>query len=126
MLLAPGTTPTGVGRIFLCGINNAYDYQLIYSRKSWEARMMWSYVKLDDETQFAYSGLNEDGTVVVAVERPVDMGFDSAECLLPAYRWVSSEGFSEAELDQLMEFVKANAPLIFELAERHSIKDAAA
>ncbi len=88
--------------------------------------MMWSYVKLDDETQFAYSGLKEDGTVAVAVERPTDMGFDSAECLLPAYRWVSSEGFSEPELSELMDFVKTNAPLILELAERHSISDEAA
>ena len=38
--------------------------------------MLWSYVQLDDGTQFAYSETRDDGTVRVAVERPVDFGFD--------------------------------------------------
>ena len=38
--------------------------------------MLWSYVQLDDGTQFAYSETRDDGTVRVAVERPVDLGFD--------------------------------------------------
>ena len=44
--------------------------------------MLWSYVQLDDGTQFAYSETREDGTVRVAVERPVDFGFDHADCFL--------------------------------------------
>ena len=44
--------------------------------------MLWSYVQLDDGTQFAYSETRDDGTVRVAVERPVDFGFDHAECFL--------------------------------------------
>ena len=47
--------------------------------------MFYGYVKLEDETQFTYSELRDDHTVLVCVERPVDMGFDSAECLLPAF-----------------------------------------
>ena len=35
--------------------------------------MLWSYVQLDDGTQFAYSETRDDGTVRVAVERPVDL-----------------------------------------------------
>lgn len=34
--------------------------------------MFWSYVQLDDGTQFAYSETRDDGTVRVAVERPVE------------------------------------------------------
>ena len=67
--------------------------------------MLWSYVQLDDGTQFAYSETREDGTVRIAVERPVDFGFDHAECFLPAVKF-------------LTEFVRSNAPFIFELAER--------
>ena len=48
--------------------------------------MLWSYVQLDDGTQFAYSETREDGTVRIAVERPVDFGFDHAECFLPAVK----------------------------------------
>ncbi len=46
--------------------------------------MLWSYVQLDDGTQFAYSETRDDGTVRVAVERPVDLGSDHAE-------WIASK-----------------------------------
>ena len=80
--------------------------------------MMWNYVSLPDETQIAYSDVHEDGTVTVCVERPVDMGFDSARCILPAYRWEGIEGFNDSEIKKLDSFVRNNAPLIFELAQR--------
>ena len=81
--------------------------------------MFWSYVQLDDGTQFAYSETREDGTVRVAVERPVDFGFDHAECFLPAVKWFNVEGFTA-------EFVRSNAPFIFELAERQKAGPAVA
>lgn len=80
--------------------------------------MLWSYVQLDDGTQFAYSETREDGTVRVAVERPVDFGFDHAECYLPTVKWFSVEGFTVDDLNFLTEIVRSNAPFIFELAER--------
>lgn len=80
--------------------------------------MFWSYVQLDDGIQFAYSETREDGSVRVAVERPVDFGFDHAECFLPAVKWFNVEGFSADDLDFLTKFVRSNAPFIFELAER--------
>ena len=80
--------------------------------------MLWSYVQLDDGTQFAYSETREDGTVRVAVERPVDFGFDHAECFLPAVKWFNVEGFTADDLNFLTEFIRSNAPFIFELAER--------
>lgn len=80
--------------------------------------MLWSYVQLDDGTQFAYSETREDGTVRVAVKRPVDFGFDHAECFLPAVKWFNVEGFTADDLNFLTEFVSSNAPFILELAER--------
>lgn len=80
--------------------------------------MLLSYVQLDDGTQLAYSEKRDDGTVRVAVERPVGLGFDHAECLMPAVNWFNVEGFSTDDLDFLTEFVRSNAPFIFELAER--------
>ena len=91
-----------------------------------EAAMLWSYVQLDDGTQFAYSETREDGTVRVAVERPIDFGFDHAECFLPAVEWFNVEGFSADDLNFLTEFVRSNAPFIFELAERQKAGPAVA
>lgn len=49
------------------------------------ARMFYSYVELEDETHIAHSNVQADGVVEVLVERPVEFGFDSAICTLPAF-----------------------------------------
>ena len=82
--------------------------------------MLWSYITLADETQIAYSDIKKDGTVEIAVERPVEMGFDSARCMLPAGRWFDIDGFSDDDIAEIDGIVRDNAPLIFELAERRS------
>ena len=79
--------------------------------------MMWSYATLSDGTHIAYSDLQDDGTLRIAVERSRDWGFESARCVMPAYRWTEIDGFSDAEIAELDEFLRNNAPLIFELAE---------
>lgn len=78
--------------------------------------MMYNYIKLDDETQIAYSDTQEDGTVRIAVERPVDGGFNAAFCSLPLCQWHDVDGFTEEEVDSLTEIVKNNAPLIYRLS----------
>ena len=80
--------------------------------------MMWCYVQFPDETQFAYSEARDDGTAEIAVGRPRDWGFDTAKCVMPAYRWFEVDGFSQDELDDFESFLRDNAPLIFELADR--------
>ena len=80
--------------------------------------MMWGYLKFPDETQIAHSDIREDGTVLVTIERPRDWGFDSACCLLPAYRWSDIDGFTEKEIEDFDRLLRNNAPFIFELAER--------
>jgi hypothetical protein len=80
--------------------------------------MMWNYIQLADETQLAYSDVRDDGTVLVVAERPVDSGFDSARCTLPAFTWSAVEGFSPSEMRELDAIVRDNAPFIFELAQR--------
>ncbi|MDO4590176.1 MAG: hypothetical protein Q4B35_02095 [Slackia sp.] len=79
--------------------------------------MMWSYATLPDGTQIAYSDLQDDGTLRIAVERARDWNFDSARCVMPAYRWSHVDGFSDVEIAKLDAFLRNNAPLIFELAE---------
>ena len=73
--------------------------------------MLWSYVQLDDGTQFAYSETRDDGTVRVAVERPVDFGFDHAECFLPVVKWFNVEGFTADDLNFLIEFIYIKRPV---------------
>jgi hypothetical protein len=53
-----------------------------------------------------------------ACRAPAGPGFDHAECFLLEVNWFNIEGFSTDDLDFLTEFVRSNAPFIFELAER--------
>lgn len=78
--------------------------------------VMHSYLTFDDETQIAYSEVREDQTVRIAIERPVELGFNCATCLLPQCHWSDVDGFTQKELDFLTDIVKNNAPLIYRLA----------
>lgn len=69
--------------------------------------MMWEYVRLEDDTQISYSEVREDNTVKIVVERPRDWGFDTAECILPAFNWVSHEGFSEVDRSRAQTWCKS-------------------
>lgn len=82
--------------------------------------MYYSYAELEDGTQVAYSEVLDDGTVELSVERPVELGFDSAHCVLPAFIWSNVEGFDDAQMERLNKFVHNNAPLILRLAQEKS------
>lgn len=77
---------------------------------------MWRYVTFPDETIVAYSDIRDDETVQIDIERPRDGGFDTARCLMPAYRWSNVDGFSGEELESFEAFLRNNAPLIFDFA----------
>ncbi len=78
--------------------------------------MFYDYVKLEDGTQIAYSQVLDDGTVEVSVERPVDLGFDSARYVLPSFERSEARGFSDVEIASLDAFIRSNAPLMLRLA----------
>ena len=82
--------------------------------------MFYNYVELEDGTQVAYSNVLDNGTVEVSVERPVELGFDSARCSLPTFEWTDIEGFSDEDMAYLNTFVHNNAPLILRLAREAS------
>ena len=78
--------------------------------------MMYNYLKLDDETQIAYSSPQAAGTGRHAGARPRAGGFDAAFCSLPLCQWHDTEGFTRDELSFLTEIVRNNAPLIYRLS----------
>lgn len=82
--------------------------------------MLYDYAELEDGTQLAYSNVLDDGTVEVSVERPIELGFDTVRCALPACEWTKAEGFSDSDMKRLDTFVHNNAPLILRLAREVS------
>ena len=84
--------------------------------------MFYSYVELEDQTHIAYSNVLPDGRVEVSIERPIELGFDSALCTLPAFSWSNIEGFTVGEIEELNTFLRRNAPLILRLAREVSLE----
>ena len=82
--------------------------------------MFYNYAELEDGTQVAFSNVLDSGEVRVSIESPVELGFDSAMCTLPAFEWTAVEGFDESDMIRLESFVHNNAQLILRLAREGS------
>ena len=83
--------------------------------------MMYPYVTLDDETLITHSHLikekNGDKTVEVHFERPIWGGFDMARCVLPSYKWIIRDGYSDDEIKDFEILLKNAAHSFFRYAE---------
>lgn len=82
--------------------------------------MFYNYAELEDGTQLAFSNVLDGGKVQVSIERPVELGFDSAMCTLPSFEWTAIEGFDESDMTRLDSFIHNNAQLILRLAREAS------
>ena len=89
--------------------------------------MMYAYMTLPDETEIVHSHLldhNGVKSVEVHFERPKNLGFDSARCVLPTYEWIIRDGFTDAEIAFFEEFLRHNAHLLFKYAEAGGLQSA--
>ena len=87
---------------------------------AFDGALLWCYAVLADDTSVLFEETAEDGTVSIVAERPSGDGFDRAECSLPLCRWKNVAGFDEGEIAELTEFVRNNAPLLYEMADEKS------
>ena len=75
-----------------------------------------------DEVTLTFSDIktNRDGMEYIQIyfEHPNESGFDFLESTLPALRVKSSEGFSQKETADLLDYARTNAFLIWEIARK--------
>lgn len=86
--------------------------------------MMYPYMTLPDETEIVHSEiLLIDGKeqVRVYMEKPVHMGFKTATCYLPDYRWENISGFTDEEMSNLNDIVTTSAHLIMRFAKEGGV-----
>ena len=90
--------------------------------------MMYPFMKLNDDTEIvhseAYLSDNQE-TVKVYFEQPIDGGFNSAECYLPKYEWKNINGFSANKIQYFTQFLTSTAHIIIELAREGGFENAA-
>ena len=87
--------------------------------------MMYPYLTLDDETEIVHSQIiEEDGIqrIEVHFERPTEDGFCTARCVLPEYKWIKIEGYSQEEIEMFEKLLQSNAHLIYKYAKMGGVK----
>lgn len=82
--------------------------------------MFYNCVEFEDGTQVAFSNVLDGGEVQVSIERPVELDFDSALCVIPAFERTAVEGFDESDMTRLDSFIHNNSQLILRLARETS------
>lgn len=87
--------------------------------------MLYPYMTFNDYTEVTHSQIQNDGTVKVYIETPVEGGFKDLTCILPEYKWIN-HGYTEEELSHWKEYVQNNAHIIMELAKEGGFAHATA
>lgn len=89
--------------------------------------MLYPFMTLDDNTEIVHSeSYIENGAekVRVEIEKPVEGGFHSAECILPDYTWKNVQGFSEKDITKLQDIIASLAHIIIRLAREGGFDNA--
>ena len=88
--------------------------------------MKYSYVRFPDNTEITYGDPDSNGNVKVRIETPVEGGFNCLGCLLPSYELTECSGYTQAEKEELMDFLRQNAHLLIEFSMAGGFENAAA
>ena len=89
--------------------------------------MMYPFMTLEDNTEVVHSeAFITEGKekVKVYIEKPIDGGFQSAECNLPDYQWENIVGFNDADIDRFQEFLESTAHIIIRFAREGGFDNA--
>ena len=89
--------------------------------------MLYPFMTLDDKTEIVHSDAyieNGKEKVRVEIEKPVEGGSCSAECVLPDYTWSNIQGFTEKDIENLQELVASLAHVIIRLAREGGFDNA--
>ncbi len=89
--------------------------------------MLYPFMTLADNTEIVHSGSYiEDGEekVRVEIEKPVEGGFASAECILPQYTWKNINGFDEKDIRRFAELLESVSHIIIRLAREGGFNNA--
>ena len=87
--------------------------------------MMYPFMKLNDETEITHSQILVEGgvqKVEVYFERPTENGFDCARAVLPDYKWLKVEGYTQERIDFFDQLLRANAHLFYKYAAQGGVK----
>lgn len=87
--------------------------------------MFLPYCTINDSIEVVHTPLTSDGKTLVHFEEPDEVvGFKTLDCLIPSYSISNIVGFSQDEINFLVDFCKHNAHLLIEYASKGGIANA--
>ncbi len=87
--------------------------------------MLYPLMTLNDETEIVHSEMYENGKVKVCIETPDEkLGFKSATCWLPDYKWENIVGYTTEEQNYFKSLVHSMAHLILEFSQTGGFENA--
>lgn len=93
-----------------------------------ESFMKFPFMTLPDETEITHSSIYlEDGVekIKVYIEQPVANGFFDATCVLPEYKWISVNGFSNSQISEFQNLIEKGIQIIYKFARQGGFGNAA-
>lgn len=86
--------------------------------------MFLPYCVLYDKIEVVQTPLENNQTVVHFEEPDAIVGFKTLDCVVPTYNVSNITGFSQSEINTLLQFCKSNAHLLLEYASKGGINNA--
>lgn len=86
--------------------------------------MFYPYATIGEDLEVCHSGLVNNSTVVRFEQPDEKFSFKVFECSLPEYRIIKKFGFSDSEIEYLMNFCRNNAALILTFAKSGGVQNA--
>lgn len=86
--------------------------------------MYYPYCVIKDSIEVVHTPLR-DGKTLVHFEEPDEVvGFKTLDCMIPSYSITNIIGFTQEEVNFLVQFCKNNAHLLLEYASKGGIANA--
>lgn len=86
--------------------------------------MFYPYCTIKDSIEVVHTPLIENKTMVHFEEPDAIVGFKILDCIIPGYQISNITGFSQEEINFLVQFCRNNAHLLLEYASKGGIANA--
>lgn len=83
--------------------------------------MFYPYCTINNSIEVVHTPLNNNKTLVHFEEPDAIVGFKTLDCIIPGYQISNITGFSQEEINFLVQFCRNNAHLLLEYASKGGI-----
>ena len=90
--------------------------------------MKYPFMTLPDDTVITHSDIYIENDIEknkVYIEQPTDTGLFNASCVLPEYKWIQINGFSDESIKSFQDMLEKESYIIYKFAKQGGFGHAA-